>query len=876
METQHTPSKRLGTPGLDVFKIAGQSISGFVHSFKTGDPRRVRQPFTSRLEEQLCLFLEYHPHVRYYQRGDASPACATTYNLVTNLGTPYRINYVFEGNSHEYLPDYVGTLCDGGLLIAEAGRESEKSKGKALVKAEAARRLAQIKGGEYWIGTDMNLSERRHQNWLYLHARRQPFTTFAEIADALLRAWPYSDMSCVSEFVQRFGSHWSEAEVEAAVWKLVGDAAAEGRLLVDLAEVELSRSTGLALLAPGTSPILPDSLPSELMLVEGDPSFPQETEAEDLALDPQSGITGPTFDASVLATTEEQAHFHRNLAAVTAVLAGMGVSGAARAYGMARSTLSRLVRRTKEHGQIACVPYATYHRERALHPDLQQLIRKLYTQPFRPTVMAIYEDVQLKQLAEGLSERENKPIAAPSYHQVYEFVKSISQEISVKEARSGLKHPPRARMSPKSFVLSIPYPAHICQVDEHTMDLLVVTPEGTVLTRRVHGAVLICVKTAAILAAVLALDTLCEEDYMRLVKMAMEPKERWTTLYDCQHPWPCSGKPAVIFHDRGKIFTSERATQVLVDRLGITTEQAPAYAPSAKGTVEALFTWVTRKVTHRLPGTTKATAADRGTYDSVAEAEKAGITLDVLEKWFVQAIVDAYMQEWDRERRGRRSSLWEESVQKMGVSRYLGSPDDLKLLLMKAVNRKNTATGRYAISPHRGLSFLGYRYVSPGLLDRLRGREIDIYYDRRDISVIYLFEEGELRGEAYCTELLGQRLSIWEAQARRKSDGEQAKEASMMSLSTRQRIQQEAGSGKKALALETKRLEKQRLLDQQRSDIHPESVQAALHVLAHQQAGTAVPASSPTGLLPPATPSDEAETAPIVHVQIRKRRSSDD
>jgi len=144
----------------------------------------------------------------------------------------------------------------------------------------------------------------------------------------------------------------------------------------------------------------------------------------------------------------------------------------------------------------------------------------------------------------------------------------------------------------------------------------------------------------------------------------------------------------------------------------------------SKGTVEALFTWVTRKVTHRLPGTTKATPADRGTYDSVAEAEKAGITLDVLEKWFIQAIVDAYMQEWDRERRGRRTSLWEESVQKMGVSRYLGSPDDLKLLLMKAVNRKNTATGRYAISPNRGLSFLGHRYVSPGLLDRLRGREI--------------------------------------------------------------------------------------------------------------------------------------------------------
>src|SRR2546421_233160 len=117
-----------------------------------------------------------------------------------------------------------------------------------------------------------------------------------------------------------------------------------------------------------------------------------------------------------------------------------------------------------------------------------------------------------------------------------------------------------------------------------------------------------------------------------------------TILYECQHAWPCSGKPAVIFHDRGKIFTSKRATQVLVDRLGITTQQAPPYTPSAKGTVEAVFTWVTRKFSHRLPGTTKSTPKERGAYESACEAEKAGMTFDVLEKLFIQAIVDGYMQ----------------------------------------------------------------------------------------------------------------------------------------------------------------------------------------------------------------------------------------
>ncbi len=865
---QNEPAPRPGTPGLDIFKIAGRSISGFLPSFKTGESRQVRMPFTTRLEEQLAMFLEYHPHVSFYQRGDASEVFARAYRLVSPLGTPYKISYLYEDKLHDYLPDFVGTLCDGSLLIAEAGREEEKRQGRAVAKAEAARRLAQIKGGVYWIGTEQNLCERRYQNLLYLHARRQSFPTYDEIVAIILAHWPWGEPRTVSDFVHLFGSRWTDAEVEAAVWKLVGDAAAQGRLLADLTEVVLDQTMPLALLEPGFPPILPDPLPSELEVAKYEEA-PLQSLDEDITLDPRVGIPGPTFDASTLESADQQALFHRNLAAVTAVLAGMGVRRVAQAYEMGTSTLSRLVRRTKTLGQIACVPYATYHRDRALRPEFQELIRQLYTQPLRPTVMAVYEDAQLKQMAEALSERAGKPIAPPTYRQVWHFLKEIAQDATVAEARPGLKHPPRERMSPSSFVLSIAAPALICQVDEHTLDQLVVTPDGAVITRRVHGAVLICVKTAAILGAVLSLDSLKEEDYMRLVKMSLEPKDRLTTLYECKHRWPCFGKPAVIFHDRGKIFTSERATQVLVDRLGIVTEQAPPYAPSTKGTVEALFTWMTRKFEHRLPGTTKATPADRGIYDSVKEAEKAGITLDVLEKLFIQAIVDAYLQEWDALRRGKRSALWEESVEARGVPRYLGSQDDLKLLLMKAVNRKNPATGRYAITQGR-LSFLGRNYVSPGLLDRLRGKEIDIYYDRRDVTAIYLFLEGELVGEAYCTELMGRRVSVWEAKAMHRADTERAKQTAQTSRENRQRIQQEARKGRRAHAQETKRLEQQRQLDQQRTEIHPDHVQVALQALAHQTPSVPSSRLQTVGLLPEAVPEDPETVTRGTILPVRK------
>ncbi|EFH86605.1 hypothetical protein [Ktedonobacter racemifer] len=191
METQQTPSTCAGTPGLDVFKIAGKSVSGYVPSRKTGDDHRVRVPYTTLLEQRLSIYLEYHPHVRCYQRGDASEAFVPAHHIAVPLGTPYPIDYFYEGKAHKYLPDFIGTLCDGGLLIAEAGREEEKSQRRAIAKAEAAQRLAQLKGGVYWLGTNENLSECRHYNLIYLHARRRSFSTYQEIVTTLPAQWPW-------------------------------------------------------------------------------------------------------------------------------------------------------------------------------------------------------------------------------------------------------------------------------------------------------------------------------------------------------------------------------------------------------------------------------------------------------------------------------------------------------------------------------------------------------------------------------------------------------------------------------------------------------------------------------------------------------------
>ena len=125
-----------GIRGVDLFKIAGESISGWIPSWKLGDQKPARQPFCSLMEERLLMYLEYHPQVVWYGRGDISPTFASTYKITTPLPTPFTINYLFDGNAHVYLPDAIGQLQDGSLLIAEAGMEQEKRRERNQAKAD--------------------------------------------------------------------------------------------------------------------------------------------------------------------------------------------------------------------------------------------------------------------------------------------------------------------------------------------------------------------------------------------------------------------------------------------------------------------------------------------------------------------------------------------------------------------------------------------------------------------------------------------------------------------------------------------------------------------------------------------------------------------
>jgi len=388
-------------------------------------------------------------------------------------------------------------LTSGKPFIAEAGMEDDKRGDRNRACAEAARRLARFQRGVFWIGTERTLTKRRHYNLVFLHARRKTFPAFADIAAALQEVWPWGEMAEVAEVTSRLEHQFPATLVEAAIWKGVGDSTAQGHLLVDLEQFTLDRTLPLALLPPDAPPLVPDPLPDTL-----EPLPTQEVATISRA--PFGLVPGPTFDASTLPEPQRE-QFHRNLRAVSQVLAGATQTSVAEKEGLPRSTLGRKVRRTRQLGQIACVPHGSYTGKTTMHPAFQECIRRLYLLPTRLSMTAIWEHTEMQHVATRLSKDSSKPVKLPSYKQVRTAVQRLKMEPELVAMLDQAKSIPRERESAESFVLSIPAPALLTQVDEHTMDLYVVTPDGTTVASRVHAAVLVCVKTAAILGAVLAL-----------------------------------------------------------------------------------------------------------------------------------------------------------------------------------------------------------------------------------------------------------------------------------------------------------------------------------------------------------------------------------
>jgi hypothetical protein len=859
---------RSGEPGLDIFAMAGKSISGWLPFTKTGagPGSRLALPYATLTERDAALYLAFHPLVAYVQRADIKPSFAAAHRLGCRLPLPFVIPYEFDGRPHKYFIDWVGLTTGGTLFGVEASIEEFKRDAQSQTKMAAAERFFRAADG--WFGLFLPaeaVSDLRIANLRRLNAHRPPFAGYDEVAPEVEALLLGLEPVSIREIAARLRDRHGERVVREATWRRIAIAAADGRLVADLDTILLDLDTPLALLAPGLPKILPPELPTSL----------SERTVPQVRVEPamSSVLPGPTVDPASLPARRRET-FKRNLRAVVAVLNGADPKVVAREVGVSQRQVRRLVEVAKGGGEEALVPYRRIGVDLGeMDPVFIDAIRNLLQRRQSLTYRQITEAPELQTAALKAHKTTGTLPDMPSYWQVYRTSQKIlAADRSAREIRSGVRHPPHSATSVIGYVRSIPSPALVVQVDEHWLDLFVVTDEGAKLTERVHAAVLICARTAAILAAVVSPRALTEEDYMRLLKQAMEPKDEIVRRFNCINPWPCYGRPAEILSDRGKFVISEHGTTVLVDRFGINQSIAPPFSPSVKGVVEALFRWITERFSHRLEGTTKSSPADRGTYDAQEAALAKGITFTELEALFFRAIVDGYMQDWDSLRGGPRYLLWERDVERFGVPQWLGSADELKLLLMRAHNPKHPK-GLYLVQGG-GLSFKGNWYVGEeGLTRRLRDQHVRIFWDRRDIGTIYLVgEDGVLLGAAHCPAYFSRRVSVWEQEAERKAAKADEAAARAIASGNLTTIVADAQTKKRERMRIAKAASRARFLDGQQDEIHTETAVAERRRMA--EAADRGPAWLTNPSLLPGPDDDLAERVVVPFVRRRARGDS--
>ena len=183
--------------GIDLFKIAGQLHFGVDSQLQNRTASHVRQPFCSQLEEQLLLSWNIIPRwpgtlvailaPPLLPPTDSPPPSTRRSPLATRL----------RASPMTTCPMPLGSFTNGRLFIAEAGMEDDKRGDRNLAKAEAARSLARIQRGVFWIGTEATLTKTAPRQSGLFTCPTQTFPAFPRSCGVAGRlAW--GEVACVA------------------------------------------------------------------------------------------------------------------------------------------------------------------------------------------------------------------------------------------------------------------------------------------------------------------------------------------------------------------------------------------------------------------------------------------------------------------------------------------------------------------------------------------------------------------------------------------------------------------------------------------------------------------------------------------------------
>jgi hypothetical protein len=224
--------------------------------------------------------------------------------------------------------------------------------------------------------------------------------------------------------------------------------------------------------------------------------------------------------------------------------------------------------------------------------------------------------------------------------------------------------------------------------------------------------------------------------------------------------WPCHGVPGAIRGDRGEFESKEADT--LVNALNVRVENAPPFRADLKGIVEQHFNQINELALAPLPGHVQDDMKGRGGTDYRLYAK---LDLHQLTKILIQCVLyhnnhhlmESYERDEDMIVDGVAPiprEIWNWGIShRSGILRRF--PDEtVKLALMPADTASVTAKGiRF-----KNLYYLCRRAAAEHWFETARAKgawKVDISYDPRNMSAIYVRESGGTVDECWLSEWQG-------------------------------------------------------------------------------------------------------------------------
>lgn len=281
-------------------------------------------------------------------------------------------------------------------------------------------------------------------------------------------------------------------------------------------------------------------------------------------------------------------------------------------------------------------------------------------------------------------------------------------------------------------------PLEHVELDHTPIDITLVDVDGKTL-KRVYVTFIIDRYSRMILGFYVSMQPVNRMNVIGAITHAVMPKTYMKKKYpNLKTEWPCLGIFSLLTTDNGSELHSE-AVRLAAHKLQFDVEYLPPGSPNLKGQVERFIKTFNYSLIHQLPGTTFANY----THGNGAKSYKdACITFEVLIELIHRWIVDDYHVSIHRTLGDSPLNVWMSKANTFTAPRMPSSIHELSSLYWE---RKQRSVQKY------GIDLFGNKYNSEALMNIAKkigfGKKVEINYDPRNISCVYVMEAGSSRFE---------------------------------------------------------------------------------------------------------------------------------